>query len=170
MYQFRKKVFIVGIILVLYGYLCRLIPINFFWDSKTFGWILLIFVLLFYWIELRKKRKQNGKKTGWLLFGIIIISFGLTIITPTIILIKNSEAYITAIDFLKTDPTIKEKVGNVKSFGLIPFGGLQSRISNGVETGNASFQIIVNGSKKNMDVTIYLLKQADSAWVVTYVR
>jgi hypothetical protein len=162
-----KTLLTIGLILLVYGYLCRAIGLNFFWDSKTIGGFLLFIALLLYWIDLKKKRKQQSKKTGWVTFGICVLGLGLAIFPAIVIVFNSSEAYHAAKEYLKSDLRIKEEVGNVESFGLIPSGSMQTINSNGVETGNAIFEMTVNGSKKNRDVVIELKKELQTAWTVT---
>ena len=85
-------------------------------------------------------------------------------------MLKTSDAYGTAIEFLETDSTTKTEIGKVKGFGLIPTGAVQTTTINGVESGNATFEIIVRGDRKYKDVTIDLEKLPDSLWTVTYLR
>ena len=49
-----KVLFIIAFLLLIYGYLCRLLNIYFFWDSKRFGWIMLATGLMGFFIDLKK--------------------------------------------------------------------------------------------------------------------
>lgn len=170
MTQQTKSILIVAIILLIYGYLCRMVGLNFFWESKMIGWILLFLALLFYWIDLSKRRRQLGKKTIWVTIGISILFLFLLIAPVAIVLLKTSKAYDTAVEYLRSDPKIREEVGNVKGFGLIPAGSVETTTINGVESGYATFQIIVRGSRKYKDVIIDLQEAPGKYWTVTYVR
>jgi len=56
-----KVLFIIGTLLLIYGYLCRLVHINFFWDSKHFGWIMVVASLLGFLIDLKKALTDKKK-------------------------------------------------------------------------------------------------------------
>ena len=166
----NKILLVTGVIFLIYGYLCRIIPINFLWDSRTIGWILLFVALLLYWINLRKRRRQHDKKTVWVTIGIIFLYLGLSILPIVIIIIRNSDAYNAATEYLKTDTKIRTEVGNVNGFGLIPEGAVQVTSHNGVKSGNATLAIIVEGNKRYMDVIIDLVKLPGEPWTVTNLR
>jgi hypothetical protein len=165
-----KTILIIGVILLVYGYLCRKFEIDFFWDSKTIGVILLFIALLSYWIDLRRTRKRRGKKLIWVTVGICFLILGLVTLPFAVVMIKTSDAYDAALQYLDSDPKIKEEIGNVKGFGLIPTGSVATTTINGVESGGATFEIIVKGEKKYMDVTIRLEKKSDKYWTVTDTR
>jgi len=170
MSRITKTILIIGIILLIYGYLCRLLNLYFFWDSKTIGWIVLFIALLSYWIDLRRTRRQSGKKTTWVIIGICFLTVGLCALPMAAFLIKTSEAYDTAIEYLKSEPKIKDEIGEVKGFGLIPTGSVQTTTINGAESGSATLDIIVIGNKKNKDITIELKKTPEQDWIVTYIK
>lgn len=170
MNRFTKATLIIGLILLVYGYLCRLLSIYFFWDSRNFGWIALFIALTNYLFNLRKTKKLQSKKTVWITFGIIFLSMGL-IITPIVIFIfHKSEAYQSAIEYVKNDPKIKESIGEVKGFGLIPTGQVQSSSINGEESGVAIFNITVNGTKKYRDIIVTLKKTPETFWTATAIE
>jgi hypothetical protein len=98
------------------------------------------------------------------------VAFGLALLPVIVIIFHNTEAYHAATEYVKSDQRIKEQIGEVNSFGLIPSGTVQTTTTNGVETGNAVFEMTVNGSKKNMDVVIELIKEPNNAWTVTALR
>ena len=170
MSRLSKTILFIGAILLIYGYLCRILKINFFWDSKAIGWIVLFIALLSYLFDLLRKRRQRGKKVIWVTIGICVLIFGLVILPIAVFMLKTSDAYDAAIEYLKSDPKIKDEIGNVKGFGLIPTGSVQTTTINGVESGNATFEIIVRGDKKYMDVTIDLEKTPTKFWTVIYIR
>jgi hypothetical protein len=170
MSRLTKTIFIIGLTLLIYGYLCRILKIDFFWDSKVIGWIIFFIALLSYWVDLRRTRIQHGKRIILVTIGICILVFGLVLLPVVVFMLKTSDAYDAAIEYLKTDSNIKDEVGNVKGFGLIPTGSVQTTTINEVESGNAVFEIVVRGDKKYKDVTIELQKIPDSLWTVTYLK
>jgi hypothetical protein len=170
MSKLNKTILITGIILLIYGYLCRMLNIDFFWDSKTIGGIVLVIALLFYWIDLRKTRSRLGKKLVWVTIGVCFLVFGLLILPVAVFMLKTSDAYVAATEYLRSDPKIKDEFGGVKGFGLIPAGSVQTTTINGAESGSAIFELIVKGDKKYKDVVVQLEKNPDTFWTVTGIR
>ncbi|MBK8141483.1 MAG: hypothetical protein IPK57_11035 [Chitinophagaceae bacterium] len=166
MKKFTKISLITGLILVAYGYLCRAINIYFLWDSKVIGWFFLFFALAGLLLSLYRSRKSEGKKTGWVKIGIGFVLLGLIISPIVIFIIKTSDAYQAAIEYLKTDTEIKNTVGNIRGFGLIPTGQVEFSTTNGVESGNAIFNITIRGDKKNKDIVIALEETPETMWTV----
>jgi len=155
---------------LIYGYLCRILNIYFFWDSRTLGWITLLIALTGFLIGLKKKRKLQGKKTIWIKIGIVVLIFGLSIMPIVIFMLKSSEAYQSAIEYIRTDPQIKTLVGDIQGFGLIPTGQTSSTTINGAESGEAQFDIIVRGDKKYIDITVSLKKTPETTWKVVSIE
>ena len=157
MSRLTKLFFIIGIILLIYGYLCRTLDIYFFWDSKSFGWIVMFIGLMGYLFDLDKTKKIHGKRTFWVKMGIGAIIFGFAIVAAVIFEFKkNSEAYQIAIEYLSADSQIKNEIGDVKGFGLIPTGSQTITTINGAESGQVIFILTINGTKKYKDVEINL--------------
>ncbi len=164
MSRLTKTILFIGIFLLAYGYVCRIAPINFFWDSKAIGFIILLITLLSYWIDLYRTRKLKGKKNGWVRLGLYFVSFCLIFLPILITKLKSSDAYIAAIEYLKANPEIRKEIGTIKGFGLITTGSSKTIKVNGIESGSAIFEIIVKGEKKYKDVVIELVKNPSSPW------
>ena len=165
-----KTIFLSGVALLTYGYLCRILNIYFFWDSKIIGWIVLLIALVSYLFDLHKSRRRRGKKTIWVKIAICFFLFGLMLFPFIIFEFKTSDAYQSAVDYLSTDSNIKTEIGNVKGFGLIPTGAVETITVNGSESGQATFDLTVRGDKKYKDVTVNLRKTPDLFWTVTSVE
>jgi hypothetical protein len=82
----------------------------------------------------------------------------MTHITSSIL--KSSDAYKVAVLDIQKNEEIKREIGEVKSFGSFPKGSIE--IQNGL--GQAGLQITVFGKKKEMDITVNLIKERDSIW------
>ena len=162
-----KFILFSGILLLAYGISSRLIPVYFFWESRALGWIVLIMALLSYWFDLRKSRIQKGNKTIWVTIGIGFLILFLVIAPVTMYLLKNSDAYGAAVEELENDKALSEEIGSIKGFGLFPLGSVQINSSDGEESGRASFQIIVKGSKKYKDVVVEMVKEESGFWKLT---
>jgi cytochrome oxidase complex assembly protein 1 len=164
-----KLLFASGTILLIYGYLCRELHIYFFWDSKVFGWIILLIALLFYLINLNKIRTRHGRKTFWVKIGIIMTFLALPLAGYLIYDFNNSEPYRVAKEYLKTNSELRDEVGNIRAFGVIPAGTIETTSINGVESGHASLTVTVMGDKKYKDVYVNLKETSPTGWVVASV-
>jgi hypothetical protein len=161
-----KIIFAIGLVLLIYGYLSREFEMYFFWDSKTFGWAVLVIGLFFYLLDLNKSRKDQGKKTIWVKIGILLIIIWFVLATFLIFDFHKSEPYKTATNYLKNNSQIKDEVGNIKGFGLIPTGSMQTISVNGAESGRATLYLTILGDKKYKDIDVNLRKTPETDWTV----
>lgn len=108
---------------------------------------------------LNNLEKSSRVKRIFALIGIIVILILLmTLLTSSIV--KSSDAYKVAIQDIQKNGEIKAEIGEVKSFGSFPKGSVE--IQNG--QGQAGLQITAIGSKKEKEITVYLVKEKDSIW------
>ena len=152
-----KTIFIIGILLLIYGYCCRLFNIYFFWDSKHFGWIMLATALMGFFIDL-KKILEAQKKSSFLprfFIGVIIIVFGIG--GGGILLLHSSKTYQDTIESIKTDEVLKNEMGNIRGAGLFPSGTGFLDFAYKVNRDPSTFVITVRGSKiiKDVEITLY---------------
>lgn len=168
--KFTKTSFITAVVLLIYGYACRILNIYFFWDSKELGWIVLFISLGGYLFCLKKVRRRQGKKTFWTKVGLFVTLTGLLILPIVVFMFKKSEAYEAMLDYIKNDPEIKYEIGDFKGIGIIPTGQLQTRSLNGMESGNAIFSITIRGSKKYKEVSVTLQKTPETEWTVVSIE
>jgi hypothetical protein len=159
--KFTKAVLIAGLVLVMYGYLCRLIALYFFWESKTIGWTLLCIGIIGFLYDRIKINKTGEKKTLIEKIGIGIIAFSLLVQCMLLAIILFSEAYSAAKLYLIKDTHLKKEIGNIRGFGLIPIGSIEVITDSIGEYGTATINLTVKGDPKFKDVTIYLAKYAD---------
>ena len=164
----RTSVFLtVGLILIIYGYLCRAVELYFFWESKSIGWTLLLIGITSFLVDRIKHKKTDKRKylleqiiTGFILFFFLIQ-------TIFLIVIPFSDAFSVAKTYLQNNSDIKNEVGNVTGFGLIPTGGIQKSTDSQGESGNAAITLTIKGDRKFKDVIIYVVKNPDTtAWLV----
>mgnify|MGYP003575123268 CR=1 FL=1 len=152
-----KVIFIVAFLLLIYGYLCRLLNIYFFWDSKHFGWILLVTALMGFFIDLKKILEAQKKSTfiPQFFIGLIIVVFGIA--GGGILLLNSSKTYQDAIDGIKTDVVLKSELGNIRGTGLFPSGAGFLNFAYHANQGPSTFIITVRGSKaiKDLEITLY---------------
>lgn len=161
--------FLIGILLLIYGYLCRLLSIYFFWDSKHFGWILLATGLMGFFIDIRRARTAQKKNIFWVRVGvaIIVVSFGIA--GSAVIMLKTSDVYQEALEFIKTDGAIKSEIGDIRGFGLIPSQLDLIDMANMTPSGSASFIITVRGQLRYRDVQVDLSQGGPTGWFVNRV-
>lgn len=158
--------FIVAIILLIYGYLCRSLSLYFFWESKFIGWMILFAAIAF----LLVKRIQSGKKEGRkrIFEKIVMYVLGFILVVQAVLysVLSNSDAYQSAKRFITTDEDVRAEVGEVKSVSLIPLGQISSSADNEGESGEAAINVIVKGSKRFMDMTLLMEKEKEGGWAV----
>ena len=155
-----------GLILLVYGFVARLLNIYFFWDSRDFGWIFLLIALAGYLFTLIKLRRRKGKKTILVKIGFGILILGLAAIPFAIVMIKTSEAYVAAIGYIETNSQLKNEAGDIRSYSLMIIGGMEINNMNGAESGHAELNFTIHGTKKYKDISISLAKTPETDWQV----
>ncbi|HEX9511696.1 MAG TPA: hypothetical protein VF939_14500 [Puia sp.] len=166
MSKFLKISLAVGIILIVYGFLCKVANIRFFWESSAFGWNLIFIGAILLLAQQIKKRKSVGKNTILMKIGIGVLVFILVIQVILSIVVSNSNAYIAAKNYLLSNDSLKNEVGHIDGFGLIPSGGIAVSADSAGETGTAEINLIIKGSKKFREATVFLVKEKKTNWEV----
>ncbi len=105
---------------------------------------------------------KDKKKTLLEKIGIGIIIFILLIQTILVAVIPFTDAYSVAKTYLINDANLKTEIGNTTGFGLIPTGSIQKTTDSRGEYGSATINLTVKGEKAFKDITIYVVKNADS--------
>ena len=163
--KLTKPLFIIGTVLLVYGFICRLADIYFFWDSKTIGFYILLLALLGYLFSLYRKRKLQLKKTIWVKIAIGFLSLLLVMVPIVLGVMMNSDAYKAAKSQIRINPSIQQKIGKVKGFGILTTGQINTKTINGtLISGEALFSFTIKGEKKFVDATVTLTKDADNNW------
>lgn len=152
-----KALLIAGLILIIYGYLCR-IGIYFFWESKSIGWPVFMIGVILVLLQNIKAKKQTAKKAIIEKVAIGLISFILFIQSILMIAVSNSNALFAVKKYLGGDNPFESEIGKISGFGLIPVGSLHISTNSTGESGEAAIVLILKGEKKYKDVTIYLEK------------
>lgn len=165
--KLNKKIILLTIILLTYGYLSRIVNLYFFWESKTFGWILLfISIILILRQRIKKNKLQNKKVLSEQIFTGISI-FILFVQTIIFVVTPQTNAYKSAKEFLFSDKEVLTKVGQVKSIFLKPTGGFSISSNSEGETGQANLNFIVKGTKKYIDINLQIEKEINTNWTIT---
>jgi hypothetical protein len=163
-----KTLFWTAIVLLVYGYLCRVIHLYFFWESKMIGWVLLFVALIFFLIDKQRRDKRAGKKTLGYKIGIgvcLFIFFGGGIVW---LLVPYSDAYQAGKKLVMQNPDITRQVGEIRTVILVPYGEEfeMSSADRGETAGNAEFQLLVHGTRKNADINLSLRKTFKTEWTL----
>ena len=104
-----------------------------------------------------KKILEAQKKSSFLpqfFIGVIIVVFGIA--GGGILLLNSSKTYQDAINSIKTDPILKNEIGNISGTGLFPSGAGFLNFAYHVNQCHSTFIITVRGSKAIKDIEISL--------------
>ena len=94
------------------------------------------------------------------LLGVLVIG---GIVGTVFYSINNSEAAVTARDFLKNNEKLKQDIGEVKGFGKFVTGNINT--TNG--DGTAQLNLKVIGERKEVNATVELMFRNGHPWRVT---
>jgi hypothetical protein len=159
--RFTRLTLIASIVLLSYGYLCRLAGINFFWESKSVGWAALLVGIIALLAD-RINRDEQDKKMLAEKIGIGLLVFILFVQCILIAILPFSDAYHSAKAYILNDDTLRTQLGEIRGFGLIPAGAIEKITDSNGEYGSAEINLTVKGERKFKDVVVYLIKTADS--------
>lgn len=149
-----------------YGYLCRLVGLYFFWESKTIGWTLFWIAMIFILCDRIKQENLQNKKILIEKIGIGFSVFAILIKGVLFFAIQQTAAFESATNFINTNPEIKTKVGTVTSIFLVPFGGMSLTTSSQGSAGQADLHFIVKGSERYIDLNLLLNKDFETDWQI----
>ncbi|HEY0546650.1 MAG TPA: cytochrome c oxidase assembly factor Coa1 family protein [Pyrinomonadaceae bacterium] len=94
---------------------------------------------------------------------LLIVIFVGAVIGFTFYTIGKSEAATTARTFLKNNEKLKQDIGEVKDFGSIITGSINTRNSDGV----ATLSLKVIGERRTVNANVDLMYRNNRAWRVT---
>ena len=115
-------------------------------------------------IVVRREDIRPGKR--FLFFVLLILVFGLLLVTSIGAMIKNSSAYEQAIAHLETSPEVNERVGKIVGYGFLPTGNVH--IMN--QYGYAQIKIKVNGDKSSIATLVTMQKEPNKDWQLIELR
>ena len=166
LYKFNKIIILLTIFLLAYGYLCRIIHLYFFWESKTLGWIMLFVSIISILRQRIKENKIKNKKSLSERIFIGISIFILFIKTIIFVVTPQTKAYKSAKEYLFSDKEVLSKVGQVNNIFLETTGGLSISSNSEGETGQANLNFIVKGTEKYIDINLQIEKEINTNWTV----
>lgn len=160
--RFTRIVLIIAMVFIIYGYLCRMAGIRFFWESDSVGWSIFMVAVIGFLVSRIKRKRAEGKKVigEKLIVGLLVFVLFLQVIL--VVVISNSNAYAAAQKQLKLDSALRAEVGNVSGFGLLPYGNIAVTSSVDKEFGTASISLIVKGDRKFTEMVVFMIKHPDS--------
>ena len=165
--KFTKSTIIIGGVILIYGYLTRIIPIYLFWESKTIGWGILSIGIVGLLLSLIKIRKEKKKKTLWHKIGIGVIGFIIFVHTLIIIILPFTDAYSISRNYVKENSEIIKEVGEITGYGFIPKGSISIQSNSKGTTGTANITLIVKGTDKYLIINVIVVKYYDTEWIVS---
>jgi hypothetical protein len=160
--KFTRFTLAIALVLLLYGYLCRAVGINFFWESKSLGWSILLIGLIGLLSDRIKVKAEHDQKTLLEKIGIGLLVFVLLIESILMAVIPFSNAYEAAKRHVKNNEALQTELGPIHGFGIIPTGAISKSSGSSGEYGNAEINLTIKGEKKFRDVVVFVVKTADS--------
>lgn len=160
--MFTRLTLVASLILLVYGYLCRLMAIYFFWESKSLGWAILLIGIIGLLSDRIKSNDDQNKKSIGEKIGIGILVFILFVQGIVVAVTPFSDAYESTKDYIKNDDALKRELGEIQGFVLIPRGRFQKTTDSSGEYGNAEINLTIKGEKKYRDIVVYVAKTTDS--------
>ena len=161
---------IIGIILIAYGYLCRLTGIYFFWESLSWGWLILFAGLLFLLIDILKLRSSAAKSTIIPKICIGIVSLILIVKIIFLFVIPKTDAFGAARNYVLNEQGIHNEVGSITGISIHQIGSISSSTDANGEIGEAELTITVKGKSRFKDYTVSLIKEQKTPWQVILVK
>lgn len=163
LFFYARALCLIGFMLILFGFLVRYFGINFFWESRFFGVLILasgLFLLLFH---INKKSIIISKNIKVIAnIGISFYLFYVIIILIIVLILRNSDAYEVVLKEIPKNEEIIKEIGEVKSIDLLPIGTLVIAFNENGKKGDATIKLIIKGTIKYIDAKINLNKQYHS--------
>ena len=112
---------------------------------------------------------MTNRKLVLIILGIVgvitflVLLFVVGIVGFAFYSISNSQAAVTAKDFLRNNQKLKADIGEVKDFGSFPTGSVN--INN--DSGEAVINLKVIGDRDTVNATVHLLYTNGQAWRVS---
>jgi len=161
-----KLLFGLAIVLIVFGYLVRGLDLYFFWESKPIGFVLLILsVLIILRLDITT-RKSRKLKNIWSHIGFWFISFLLFVKLLMLVIIPNSDAYSAAKEYLENNSDIRAEYGEIVGLTILPSGSLETHTDSNGASGFASINLILKGTNKFKEITVYVNKIPSENWAV----
>ncbi len=144
--------------MILTGCLVRALDLYFFWESKTIGYVLLLILLaVFLWQDIIGRKAKNVKRI-WSNIIFVLICFMLFVKGLIMVILPLSGAYSAAKEQLINNAELTSEIGQITGFFVLPSGSMQSSTDASGTYGTASLELIIKGTNKYVERSIYLEK------------
>ncbi|MCU0353559.1 MAG: hypothetical protein MUD08_07465 [Cytophagales bacterium] len=148
-----------GIVLLLYGYLCRPLDIRFFWESKQVGWLLTCIGITLAVRSWLRSRGTDGQANPLVQISNVIFAFmaGVQLLAMVTILVPSFDALSAAKLLLAKDPKLNREVGAISGFGWVPTSSSSGFVINEEgEYRSTTLHLTVKGERGFKDLTIHM--------------
>ena len=164
-----RVAFIIGILLLIYGYLCRMLSLYFFWDSKYFGWIGIMSGLLLLLIDIRITRVKLKQNIFFVRVFVAVIVIFLGLEASAIVWLKTSTAYHNLKESINTDEAMNAEIGNIRGYSLIPGINILDIIT-ALESESLAFRITVRGERAYKELEVTIERSTALEWRVSSIK
>jgi hypothetical protein len=150
--------------ILLYGYACRLLSIYFFWESKSIGWTIFWLLIIFICRDLviEKRRLKKSALAEKIIVGLSV--FVILVKSLIFFATRQTSVYAYAINFIRSDASVKGRVGAVRDVFLMPVGSIAMQTGPDGEAGSAELHFIVKGVDRYEDLNLILDKEVSTDW------
>ena len=97
---------VLGIVLIIYGYLSRFYNLFLFWESKYLGWFIFFIGIIVFLSQNAKIKKTRNKNAIFESIGIIVIIIMLIFQALFVGIVKDSEAYFVSKEYILNDVSL----------------------------------------------------------------
>jgi hypothetical protein len=164
-----KVLFIIGILLLVYGYLCRLLHIYFFWDSKYFGWIGILSGTLLLLIDIRMARIRQRQNIFFVRLMVAVIVIFLALEASAVVWVKSSAVYDELTESIENDEVMKAEFGAIRGFNLIPGINIIDIIRFPASE-SLTFILTVRGERRFKELAVTIERTGLTNWTVVSFR
>ncbi|MFI1745532.1 cytochrome c oxidase assembly factor Coa1 family protein [Thalassobellus sediminis] len=159
-----KLTLLTALIMFIYGIICRIIPIYFFWESLYLSAIVFL-IGVFFVLNFESKKIQSESKSNI----VLIIGKAFTILSIIMfvlinILFNNSDALKTIENHVKNNTELTNELGQINSVIALPIGSINSKMDSRGKSGNATLTLLLKGDKKYKEMMFSAQKDFDSDW------
>ena len=159
-----KLTFFIAVVMFIYGIICRIIPIYFFWESLYLSGIVFLIGIFFVLNSESKKRKSESKSNIVLIIGkaFIVLSIGMFALINLIF--NNSDAFKTIENHVKNNTELINEIGQINNVVALPIGTISSKMDSSGKRGNATLTLLLKGEKKYKEKSFSAQKDINTDW------
>jgi hypothetical protein len=161
-----KTLIITSLTFLVYGYLCRIVGLNFFWESKSIGWMFFWLSIIFIFSNIINFKKLAKLDTLAEKIGLAVSIFVIIIKSILFFVMQQTSAFDNATKFIKKTKKIQTEIGIINNVSIIPFGGVEMSTNSKGSAGQADLYFIVKGSKKYIDLNLVMNKDFETEWQI----